>query len=311
MEHQNNVTTATTSGMTQVHELGHQWFGNKVTTRDWQHGWLNEGFATYSEALYKEATQGTSSYHNYMNQMKWGWNDNNTVFTTDTIGVWDIFDIIIYYKGAWVNHMLRHIVEDSTYFEALRDYLDIYSGGNVVTEDLETVIESHYGTDLNWFFDQWIYGNGHPEYDFLWAGSSSKVKIGISQQATGSYPDVFTMPLDTRMRGANDSEEIQTIWVDQENANFLLTTDFQPTSITLDPNGWVLGYYSGSEVGLLGDINVDNQVNILDIIGTANYILSQTELTEDQFFLMDVDGDNTITIMDIIQIVNIILDNTA
>ena len=119
------------------------------------------------------------------------------------------------------------------------------------------------------------------------------------------------MPLDIRMRGANDTEEIQVVWAHEENASFLLSTDFQPTSITLDPNGWILGYYSGSEVGILGDINVDNQVNILDIIGTANYVLSQTELTEDQFFLMDVDGDNTITIMDIIQIVNIILDNTA
>jgi len=246
-----------------------------------------------------------------MNQMKWGWNDNNTVFTEDTIGVWDIFDIIIYYKGAWVNHMLRHTVGDSTYFEVLRDYLDIYSGGNVVTEDLEAVMESHYGTDLNWFFDQWIYGNGHPEYNFLWAGSVSKLKIGISQQATGSYPDVFIMPIDVRLQGANDTEEIQVVWIDQESSNFLLTTDFKPTSITLDPNGWVLGYYSGSEVGLLGDINIDNQVNILDIISTANYILSQTELTEDQLFLIDVDGDHIITIMDIIQIVNIILDNTA
>jgi hypothetical protein len=119
------------------------------------------------------------------------------------------------------------------------------------------------------------------------------------------------MPLDTRMRGADDSEGFQVVWVDQESANFLLTTDFQPTSVTLDPDSWVLGYYSGSEVGLLGDINADNQVNILDIIGTTNYILSQTKLTEDQLFLMDVDGDNTITIMDIIQIVNIILNNPA
>jgi aminopeptidase N len=207
--------------------------------------------------------------------------------------------------------MLRHTVGDTTYFEALRDYLDIYSGGNVVTEDLEEVMESHYGSALDWFFDQWIYGNGHPEYNFLWAGSLSKVKIGVSQQTTGSDPALFAMPLDIRIRSANDAEEIQVVWVDEENANYLLSTDFQPTSITLDPNGWVLGYYSGSEVGMLGDINADNQVNILDIIGTANYVLSQTELTEDQFFLMDVDGDNTITIMDIIQIVNIILDNTA
>ena len=311
MEHQNNVTTATTSGMTQVHELGHQWFGNKVTTRDWQHGWLNEGFATYLEALYKENTQGTSSYHSYMNQMKWGWNDDDTVFTTDTIGVWDIFDIIIYYKGAWVNHMLRHTVGDLIYFEALRDYLDIYSGGNVVTEDLEDVMESHYGSDLNWYFDQWIYGNGHPKYEFLWAGSSSKVKLGISQQTTGSYPILFTMPLDVRLQDIDGNEEIQMVWINQEHANFLLTTSFQPISLALDPNGWVLGEYSGSEIGLLGDINSDNIVNILDIIATVNYILSQTELTEVQLFLMDVDCDDSITIMDIIQIVNIILNDTV
>ena len=307
MEHQNNVTTATTSGMTQVHELGHQWFGNKVTTRDWQHGWLNEGFATYSEALYKEATQGESSYQSYMNQMKWGWNDNNTVFTTDTIGVWDIFDIIIYYKGAWVNHMLRHTVGDSTYFHALRDYLTIHAGGNVVTEDLEVVMESHYGDDLSWFFDQWIYRNGHPIYDLLWAGSSSKVKIGISQEITGSNPNLFIMPLDVRLRGANDIEEIHVVWVAQEDANFLLNSDYHPTSITLDPNGWVLGDYSEYEVGFLGDINLDYNVNILDIVGTANYILYQTELTENQLFLIDVDGNNAISIIDIIQIVNIIL----
>jgi len=311
MEHQNNVTTATTSGMTQVHELGHQWFGDKVTTRDWQHGWLNEGFATYSEALYKEATQGVSSYHSYMNQMKWGWDDNNSVFTTDTIGVWDIFDIIIYYKGAWVNHMLRHTMGDSLYFESLREYLDIYSGGNVVTEDLEAVVASHYGSDLSWFFDQWIYGDGHPEYEFLWAGSSSKVKVEVSQQVTGSYPSLFITPLDVRLRGANGSEEIQVVWIDEHITSFLLTIDFHPTSLTLDPNGWVLGYYSGSEVGLLGDINLDNQVNILDIIGTANYILYQSELAEDQLFLTDIDSDNTITIIDIIQIVNIILNNSG
>ena len=135
------------------------------------------------------------------------------------------------------------------------------------------------------------------------------VKIGVSQQVTGSYPSLFTMPMDVRLNGINDLEEIQILWIDQENINFLLNTGFHTINVTMDPYEWMLGYYSGSDVGLLGDINLDNNVNILDIIATANYILSQTELIEDQFFLVDVDGDNTITIMDIIQIVNIILDN--
>ena len=101
------------------------------------------------------------------------------------------------------------------------------------------------------------------------------------------------------------------LWIDSIETNFLLSTEFYPSSITMDPYGWVLGDYFGSEVGVLGDANLDNYVNILDIIGIANYILSSIELMEIEFFLMDVDGDYSISIMDIIQVVNIILDNAA
>jgi len=307
MEHQNNVTTATTSGMTQVHVLGHQWFGDKVTVRDWQHGWHNEGFATYCEALYKENIVSETSYHSYMNYIKWSWNDNESVFTMDTIGVWDIFDIIIYYKGAWVNHMLRHVVGDSTYFTGLRDYLEIYAFANVVTEDFQAVMEAHHGADLNWFFDEWIYGNGHPFYQFDWAAGNDRVKLKIIQQATGTYPDLFTMLLDIRLTNGEEAEQTETIWLEHEITELIFNMDFFTTFVEFDPDNWVLSVQSGTNVGLLGDFNQDQFVDILDVILVIKHILEPMELSELQQFLSDLDYDGLVNIQDLLSIISIIL----
>ncbi|MBC8174896.1 MAG: T9SS type A sorting domain-containing protein [Candidatus Marinimicrobia bacterium] len=240
MEHQTCVTTSTTSGMVQVHELAHQWFGDMVTCRTWQHGWLNEGFATYSEALYMEATQGENAYHSYMNGMEFYWDDSKSVFTTDTTSFGSIFDIIIYYKGAWINHMLRYVVGDSVYFASLQDYLNIYAYGNVVTEDLKNVFEDHYGDDLSWFFDQWIYGNGHPHYDYLWASTNDTCYIVIEQSATGTEPDLFKMPVEFQLNLISGDTVTELIWVEDAITNINLPIPVAVDTVILDPDNWVL-----------------------------------------------------------------------
>ena len=246
MEHQNCVTTSVTSGMTMVHELAHQWFGDKVTCTTWQHGWLNEGFATYLEAIYVENTQDFAAYQNYMNGMEWNWNDSRTVFVTDTSDFSQIFDSIIYDKGAWVNHMLRRVVGDDNYFEAIRDYLTIFAYQNVTTEDLQAVVESHYGSGLDWFFQEWIYWNGHPEYNFQWAATMDTCYLVIEQSNSGDGPGLFSMPVDFGVELAGGNEILETIWVEGDITSARIPIPATAENVVCDPNNWLLNSATGS-----------------------------------------------------------------
>ncbi|NOZ08042.1 MAG: hypothetical protein GXO91_04080 [FCB group bacterium] len=246
MEHQNCVTTSVTSGMTMVHELSHQWFGDLVTCETWQHSWLNEGFATYCEALYVENTQSPAAYHNYMNGLQFNWNDNLTVFVTDTSNFAPIFNNIVYDKGAWVNHMLRKVVGDSTYFETLRDYLDTYAFANATTEDLKNMFELHTGGDMDWFFDEWIYRNGHPEYDYQWASTSDTFYLVVDQTNTGDGPELFTMPVEFELDFAGDSSRVESFWIEDSQSAFELPVSATVTAVTCDPDNWVLNTATGS-----------------------------------------------------------------
>ncbi|MBC8214818.1 MAG: T9SS type A sorting domain-containing protein [Candidatus Marinimicrobia bacterium] len=258
MEHQTCVTTATTSGIVQVHELAHQWFGDKVTCRDWQHGWLNEGFATYSEALYVENTSGVNSYHNYMNSMEFGWGDSRSVFTIDTIGVWDIFDGIIYNKGAWVNHMLRKVVGDEIYFASLQDYLEIYAYQNAVTEDLQSVFESHYGSDLNWFFQEWIYGIGSPDYDYATYSSELTDSIKITLVSYGSETTSFNMPIPFEMSGVEYS-----VWSEDGVNIYTYFSEIEFPNIDWDPNNWVLDHGFSEQIPEIEEANSNRDGSVM------------------------------------------------
>jgi len=250
MEHQTCVTTSTTNGMVQVHELSHQWFGDKVTCRDWQHGWLNEGFATYSEALYIEQTSGVNSYHSYMNNMEFAWSDSRSVFTLDTIGVWDIFDGIIYNKGAWVNHMLRKVVGDEIYFESIQDYLEIYAYQNAVTENLQDVFEAHIGSELEWFFEEWIYGIGSPDYDYAMYSSPTTDSVKITLFSNGSETTNFSMPIPVEISGIE-----YLLWSESGVNSFTLSSEIEFPDIDWDPDNWVLDHGFSEQIPELEEAN--------------------------------------------------------
>ncbi|RLD15733.1 hypothetical protein DRI50_03575, partial [candidate division KSB1 bacterium] len=124
-----------------VHELGHQWFGDKVTCATWRDIWLNEGFATYSEALYAqwagldEYPPGMDAYHAYMDRLLY--TDDGTIIVADTTRFSEIFSRIVYYKGAWLLHMLRHVIGNDAFFTSLRTYLNDphWTYGSVRTEN--------------------------------------------------------------------------------------------------------------------------------------------------------------------------------
>jgi cytochrome c1 len=244
MEHQTNTSTvASAFGYSQpiiVHELGHQWWGDLVTCGDWHHIWLNEGFATYAEALYFEADNGSDYYHTYMNSFDYG--GGGSIYIQDTTDLWNIFSARVYDKGGWVLHMLRHVVGDSLFFQALTEYRRLYGWSYASTEDFQAAVEAASGMDLDYFFQEWIYGAYRPEYrySYLWEPNPAggwKIYLFLRQVQT-TEPTFFTMPVDVGI-STTDGEEIHTVFNDRQGQHFVLHTKAQPLGVQLDPDRWI------------------------------------------------------------------------
>jgi len=227
-----------------VHELAHQWFGDMITCADWHHGWLNEGFATYSEALWEEHSAGFEAYQNYMEGKEFF--DEGKVYLEDVSDPYSgVFRSIIYNKGAWVLHMLRGVVGDEDFFEILHSYAldEDFRYKNSTTEDFQAICESVSGEDLDYFFDQWIYDERYPVYHYNFQQSEdAKVHISIEQvQASESgWREVFQMPLDIRINFEFGIDT--TVHVNNEQVFQAYNFDSLPVveSIEIDPDNWIL-----------------------------------------------------------------------
>jgi len=241
MEHQTCSSMGSSSENTIAHELAHQWWGDLVTCSNFHHIWINEGFATYSEALYWGAKNGEDAYHAHMADKDLDY--TGSIFRTDTSNVWSIFNYIVYGKGAWTLHMLRHVIGDDLFFETLAEYRDIYQFSHASTEEFQSVAEAVWGQDLEWFFDQWIYGSGKPVYRWWWDaepvndGGLSQVTVHIDQTQSSSYP-TFMMPIDLSVSNSRNDTTI-IVWDSLRTQDFTFSLDFEPTSIGLDDKAWI------------------------------------------------------------------------
>ena len=203
MEHQTITSAGSFSESLVAHELAHQWFGDKVTCKDWQNIWLNEGFATYSDKLYHQKKYGDATFTSQMNSvMNSAKTATGTIYVQNISSVNEIFSSArSYNKGAVVLHMLRGILGDEKFFQTLKEYLvePGLSYNVAVTADFQRIAERVSGQNLNYFFQQWIYGAGYPKYTFGWrteqvSGNSYNLIVRVKQQSN-SNPLFFTMPL--------------------------------------------------------------------------------------------------------------------
>ncbi|MDI6767600.1 MAG: M1 family metallopeptidase [Bacteroidota bacterium] len=213
--------------LTFAHEAAHQWFGNMLTPVDWRHTWLNEGFATFAEALYLEHRRGREVYQEYINNMMsmpQGMYAGSVIGRSDT-AFWDSFSPRQYYKGAIILHMLRDMMKDSLFFQTMRNYLNDqrFRFRNVRTEDFIAKCEETYGQSLDWFFNQWLYSStdsvDRPELEYDWNILNNKGSYNIQliiTQSTASYM-VYRLPLQVSITGIDsvynfsiiDSSEVQ------------------------------------------------------------------------------------------------------
>jgi aminopeptidase N len=248
MEHQ-TISSMGLSSLTPnviAHELAHQWFGDKITCRDWQNIWLNEGFASYAEAVYAESANGQTGYSSTMtNFMSSARNALGSIYVQNITNVNTIFNSArTYAKGATVLHMLRGIVGDDLFFQTLRTYTatPALAYNTAVTEDFQAVAQQVTNRSLDYFFKEWIYGEGYPTYKAtVTAGhTANTITVRLEQRnTTASNPTSFTMPIQMKVQSAMGDTTV-TVLNDQTDQTFTLPVRGTVSGLVIDPNNWIL-----------------------------------------------------------------------
>ncbi|HPH84799.1 MAG TPA: M1 family aminopeptidase [Ferruginibacter sp.] len=244
MEHQTATFIVNNNEALAAHELGHQWFGDKITCGSWEDIWLNEGFATYLAAFYMENKYPASIITNRRAILANITNyPSGSVKVTDTNSVNRIFDgRLSYNKGSYLLNMLRFKLGDSAFFKGIRQYQadPSLAYGFARTADLKRHLEQVSGQDLTVFFNQWYAGQGHPSYYVQWSQAGSN-NVKIKMQQTTSDPSVtfFEMPVPLKFKNATQEK---TVIVDCKvnGENFLKYVGFIPDTVLVDPEYWLI-----------------------------------------------------------------------
>lgn len=307
MEHQTCSSFSFFGEAVYVHELAHQWWGDLITCSDFHHIWLNEGFATYSEALWYEWNYPDMTASQYQMNANY-FIGHGTIYVEDPEHE-NIFDGgLSYAKASWVLHMLRHVVGDSMFFHVLREYAKspLHSYGSATSEDFKAICEELSGLDLELFFKQWIYEEGCPHYQYSWnwdktASGLYRVFGHIKQMQT--FGPVFAMPLDITIE-MQDGDTTFVLINDQKDMDFEYLVTALPEMVLLDKENWILKQISGNFTPcfVLLDYSVDDSQmnnNTLVDAGETITLLIQVQNTgvkavNLQFQLYTDDPDITI-----------------
>jgi aminopeptidase N len=225
-----------------AHEMFHHWFGDLVTTESWANLTLNEGFANYSEYLWMEHKYGRDAADDHLMTEQQGYFYSATDGGHPLIhfGYDDresMFDAHSYNKGGCVLHMLREQVGDEAFFAALNRYLKKNEYTDVEVHELRLAFEDVTGQDLNWFFNQWYIGAGHPMLDiqYSWDEATKKAGISIAQTQEGNdVAHVFDLPVYVDIYDASGKARREKIRITKRNQTFSFDSPARPALINFD-----------------------------------------------------------------------------
>lgn len=231
-----------------AHELGHQWFGDKITCGSWRDIWLNEGFATYLASLVIENLDGNTAFVSDKNSMinNITSQTSGAVYLTETEAenVNRIFSSrLSYNKGAMVLEMLRWKMGDAMFFQALQNYLNDsnLAYAYALTPNLQGHLEAVYGSSLTEFFNDWIYNQGYPTYTINATPlNSSQVQITVNQTQSHSSVTYFEMPIEVRLTGSGSQVYDARLENTSNGQQFVVTVPFTLTGVEFDPNKHII-----------------------------------------------------------------------
>jgi aminopeptidase N len=192
------------------HELAHQWWGDMVTCRDWSHTWLNEGFASYAEALWDEHARGRDEYAFNMDRKAGGAiraGKDRPVMDRRYTSPDAMFDGRSYPKGAWIVHMLRNRLGDEAFWTGIKRYAVDNQFRSVETYDLRRSLERATGRDLERFFFDWVERSGNPEVEVTteYIPDSRQARVTVKQSQAG---EPFEFPLRILLTCAGTEEPV-------------------------------------------------------------------------------------------------------
>jgi len=241
------------------HELGQHWFGDYVQGRDWANIWLNEGFATYMEALYTQHHEGYDAYRlsireGQLDEQAQQRNDyRRPIVDRHFTDPMQMFDAITHERGAAILDMLRYVVDgsgaatnpasqDEPLFRALHSYLVSHQTQTADTPDVISAIRASTGQELGWFFREWVYMAGHPDYlvEARYEPERKAEKLIVSQnQKTDAVTPIFDMPIEVAFYGAHGERKQVKIRDNQQRQEFEIALEFEPLWVDFDPDGFV------------------------------------------------------------------------
>lgn len=210
-----------------AHEMAHQWFGDLLTCKTWDHIWLNEGITTFYESLWWKDYYGDDEYAYAMIQIQdsyFGESNGNVDSTKLNKNIpLEMLDGKAYDKGASILNLLRYELGDQNFDRAMKNYVNEFQNKNVVTEDLRKSFEKSLKTDLKLFFDQWVYGVGYPHLEIEYIMEDfGKVEMNVKQIQSGkNINEVFNFNLPVRIIGYEVDTSF-TIKISEREEKFLL-----------------------------------------------------------------------------------------
>ena len=227
-----------------AHELFHQWFGDYVTTESWSNLTLNESFADFSETLWAEFKHGkdagdATNFHDLEKYLQDPENPSKNLVRYYYPDREAMFDMVTYSKGGRILNMLKNYVGDSAFFQALNLYLTTFKFKTAEAHNLRMAFEQVTGEDMNWYWNQWYFGSGHPIFDinYTYNDANKTAKVVIKQvQTTGK---IFRIPLAIDVYEAGKKKRYK-VWLNNQSDSFSFPYSKKPDLINVDGDKIIL-----------------------------------------------------------------------
>jgi aminopeptidase N len=220
-----------------AHELFHQWFGDLVTTESWSNITVNESFANYSEVIWDEYKYGKdfADAHNYDDMQGYILSNSEAkdLVRFKYADKEDVFDAVSYNKGGRILHMLRNYVGDDAFFKSLNNYLTINKFKSGEAGQLRLAFEEVTGQDMNWFWNQWYYGNGHPKLDISYKSDVPNEKFYVYVNQVQEGTKIFKLPIAIDVYVGKEKER-HNVWLENRADTFVFNYGSKPELINVD-----------------------------------------------------------------------------